>query len=36
VRAHPEDAQGAGYLKVYEESLRVLGSGPAAGVPKRG
>jgi tetratricopeptide (TPR) repeat protein len=37
VRAHPEDAQGAGYLKVYEESLRVLGSGPATGAPpKRG
>ena len=36
VRAHPEDAQGAGYLKVYEESLRVLGSGPAATPPKRG
>ena len=36
-RAHPEDAQGAGYLKVYEESLRVLGSGPPARVtPGRG
>jgi tetratricopeptide (TPR) repeat protein len=37
VRAHPEDAQGAGYLKVYEESLRVLGAGPPAHVaPGRG
>ncbi|HEX5032499.1 MAG TPA: DUF2723 domain-containing protein [Candidatus Eisenbacteria bacterium] len=37
VRAHPEDAQGAGYLKVYEESLRVLGSGPPArATPGRG
>ena len=38
-RAHPEDAQGAGYLKMYEESLRVLGSGPASGdrmAPSRG
>lgn len=37
VRAHPEDQQGAGYLKVYEESLRVLGSAPPAHVtPGRG
>ncbi|HET9941045.1 MAG TPA: DUF2723 domain-containing protein [Candidatus Eisenbacteria bacterium] len=37
VRAHPEDAQGAGYLKVYEESLRVLGAGPPShAAPGRG
>jgi tetratricopeptide (TPR) repeat protein len=39
VRAHPEDAQGAGYLRMYEESLRVLGSRPAPGdhmAPSRG
>jgi hypothetical protein len=29
MRAHPEDVEGAGYLKQYEESLRVLTRQPA-------
>ncbi len=30
-RAHPEDAQGAGWLKMYEDSLRILGGRPPGG-----
>ncbi|HXF59957.1 MAG TPA: tetratricopeptide repeat protein, partial [Candidatus Saccharimonadales bacterium] len=35
IRAHPEDREGAGYLKQYEESLRIL-SGKPQPPPKPG
>jgi len=31
IRAHPEDREGAGYLKQYEESLRILSGKPSPG-----